>query len=297
MSFTNSFVNPVVRGVINPLKTITQKKELHFESRFRNNYGSLSDNPASFNYTLPNEIDDVVSLRLSSIHIPNAIYLISSASKNNIFYINEEDTPRTISSGNYSLANIHTAFETAIAIGGVSVTGDLNNDGKTIITNLSGNDITIHFYKQNECTNFMNTLGWILGFRTASVTIPNGSKATSSGIFDDGTTDYLYLEVDDFQRNVSNNNIVYLNKSTTNNNILGKVYKCPPDGTYKLNLCYDGYTNSEKTRRYYGPVRLSKFKFSLLDKFGNLVDLNNMDFSFTLEADVLYERDNVTIPC
>jgi len=30
-----------------------------------------------------------------------------------------------------------------------------------------------------------------------------------------------------------------------------------------------------------------------LDKFGDIIDLNKMDFSFTLELEVLYERNKI----
>ena len=89
-----------------------------------------------------------------------------------------------------------------------------------------------------------------------------------------------------------------INKTTSNNNILGKIYRSPVSQTYYLNNINTSTGNdADRARIYFGPVRLSKFKFSLLDKFGNLVDLNNMDYSFTLEVEVLYDRNNVTIPC
>ena len=48
-----------------------------------------------------------------------------------------------------------------------------------------------------------------------------------------------------------------------------------------------------KTRIYNGPVTLKKMHIRILDKFGNVIDLNNMDFSFTLELELLYENFNL----
>ena len=48
-----------------------------------------------------------------------------------------------------------------------------------------------------------------------------------------------------------------------------------------------------KIRIYNGPVTLKKLHIKILDKFGNVVDLNNMDFSFTLELEILYENFNL----
>ena len=47
-----------------------------------------------------------------------------------------------------------------------------------------------------------------------------------------------------------------------------------------------------KTRKYNGPVNIKKIHIKILDKFGNIVDLNNMDFSFTIEVEILYEGFN-----
>lgn len=42
------------------------------------------------------------------------------------------------------------------------------------------------------------------------------------------------------------------------------------------------------TRNYFGPVNLKKLNIKLLDEYGNAINLNNMDWSFTLE--VIKER-------
>ena len=42
-------------------------------------------------------------------------------------------------------------------------------------------------------------------------------------------------------------------------------------------------------RQYFGPIHLQKIAIRLLNRYGNVVDLNLQDFSFTLEMNVLYE--------
>ena len=39
-----------------------------------------------------------------------------------------------------------------------------------------------------------------------------------------------------------------------------------------------------------GPVNFERIHLKLLDEYGNLVYLNNMDFSFSLEFEILYEK-------
>jgi hypothetical protein len=306
MSDLNAFVNPVVRGIINPNKTITYKKELHFDSRFRDNYGAPKSSASSFLFNLPEEIDNVVSLRLASIGIPSIPLTISKSNDNNLFYIDANNgilTPIEIDEGNYSLSEllslindkIKDKFSTTVPILKFS---KAQSEEKTKIANTTETPIQIIFYQPENCTNFMSTLGWLLGFRKASITISKESTVVSCGLFDNNFIDYLYFSADDFQRNVSDNNIVYLNKTTMNKNILGKIYRSPSNGTYLLNTKNSSTSyDVDRSRIYFGPVRLSKFKFSLLDKFGNQIDLHNMDYSFTLEVEVLYDRNNVTIPC
>ena len=61
----------------------------------------------------------------------------------------------------------------------------------------------------------------------------------------------------------------------------------------KLSLVInDNNNNLAKIRRYNGPINLSKIQIKLLDQFGSIIDLNNMDFSMTLELELLYENFN-----
>jgi len=42
-------------------------------------------------------------------------------------------------------------------------------------------------------------------------------------------------------------------------------------------------------RDYFGPVNLQNMTIQLLDEYGRIVDLNNMDFSFCLTLSTLYD--------
>ena len=48
-----------------------------------------------------------------------------------------------------------------------------------------------------------------------------------------------------------------------------------------------------KTRRFDGPINLKKIHIRLLDQFGDIVNLNKMDFSFTIDLEILYERNKI----
>jgi hypothetical protein len=72
-------------------------------------------------------------------------------------------------------------------------------------------------------------------------------------------------------------------------NILAKI----PMVNGKLSFIISENNNPlTKIRKYNGPINLKKIHVKVLDKYGNIIDLNNMDFSFTLELEILYESFN-----
>ena len=61
----------------------------------------------------------------------------------------------------------------------------------------------------------------------------------------------------------------------------------------KLSLIIDDNTCPlTKTRKYNGPVNIRNLFIKILDQFGEIIDLNNMDYSLTLELEILYEGFN-----
>ena len=88
MSYTNTFENKVVPDTetpINPLKRVTRKLNIHFDSSFRDNY--YHQNPADYTYTLPDSINNIVSMRLSSLDIPSSWHSISYIQGTNRFVL------------------------------------------------------------------------------------------------------------------------------------------------------------------------------------------------------------------
>jgi hypothetical protein len=301
----NTFPNSLAAGNLNSIKRITQIQNLNLNSAFRTNYSTTSS--TSFQYIIPAEIKNVVSLRLSSIEIPNAWYLFSSANGNNQFIVST-----------YTLANGLNTYNITIPDGnyGAScLTNYLNNnffyksmtttDLKYIVFSIDSYSFKsifsvttvaplppAEFYFSLEFNvpvgqNVMNTFGWYLGFRHEyypDITV----SVISEGLFDGGGDRYIYFSLDDYQKNKNIENIVGLEYSILNEDILAKV----PMTNGKLCLVIDNSNQLAKTRRYNGPINLNRIQIHVLDKFGNIIDLNNMDFSFTLELEILYESFN-----
>ena len=72
-------------------------------------------------------------------------------------------------------------------------------------------------------------------------------------------------------------------------NIIAKI----PMVNGKLSMIIDDNSAPlTKTRRYNGPVNLRNLYIRIMDRFGSIIELNHMDYSFTLELEILYEGFN-----
>jgi hypothetical protein len=136
--------------------------------------------------------------------------------------------------------------------------------------------------------NFMNTFGWIIGFRVGNY-VKITSYIESEGLFDAGGDRYIYVCINDYQYNSNASNIVCFDKGILNEEVIAKI----PMVNGKLSLIInDNNLPLSKIRLYNGPVNLSRLQIKIMDHFGSIIDLNNMDFSLTLELQVLYESFN-----
>lgn len=269
----NVLNNPIVPGKLNTIKRILQTQNLHLHSCFRQNTMSSSD----YQYSLPSEIKHVVSMRLASIEIPNTRYLFSSKQKNNTFTIciHNQTTMIVIPDGNYTNDSLEECIHALLQIH--SIHFYINGQFHSIFE--SSTPFSIYFGE-----NIIHNCGWILGFRNECY--KNQSCIVSEGLFDAIGDRYIYLSVEDYQYNTNITNIVGIDRNFLDKSILAKV----PMNDEKFALIIHDTNPLCKVRQYNGPVTLKKLHIKILDKFGNVIDLNNMDFSFTLELEVLYEN-------
>jgi hypothetical protein len=144
-----------------------------------------------------------------------------------------------------------------------------------------------------------DTAGWMFGFRkpsykitkddtffdpytTSSVVIYKGFL-NSEGIYGGLINTYIFLSIDDYNNNYKRTVISNNEDFLVSNNILAKI----PVGTGSNTLLVqeDKYN---KIREYFGPVNIKKIRIKLLDRFGNVVELNNNNYTFTLQLTQLY---------
>lgn len=306
----NSFAYPVAPTNLNSIKRVTHYKNVCFDSTFRRDYYQTSS--CNFQYTIPSEVKNVVSMRLASLELPNTWYLFSKRNRTNYFImtvtefdVNQEmdvttDYKIEIPDGSYDIDTIATYLNTTYFYNSGN-TDSLSlfifvvseSTFKTTIAFYSGvNSANVSFslcFVDDLNHNIMNTFGWIMGFRLANYyNITDGAGITSEGMFDAAGDRYLYVAINDYQKNNNSLNMVCFDNSVMEEDIIGKI----PITTGKLSIIITESNTLVKTRRYNGPVNIRNLHIRLLDKFGDVLDLNNMDFSFTLEFEILYEKFN-----
>jgi hypothetical protein len=269
-----SFVNPLSPSDLNVVKRMTQVMNLDLNSCFRSNY--YASTASDFMYTLPSPIKNVVSMRLASIELPNAWYLIST---NNRCSIQHQGIlyEICIPAGNYDIDTLQDAFHSYLpatirfSIHPITFRTEFRVEGTASFYFSFGN-------------NLQSTLGWLLGFRLGGY--EEIGLLVSEGLFDAGGDRYIYMSLKDFQSNTHTLHMVGYERSSMDEDIIAKV----PLINGKLSLIVNTNDNPVvKIRKYNGPIHLTKIQVRLYDKFGEIIDLNHMDYSFTLEVEILYD--------
>ena len=304
-SYSSSYPSEYFAGVINPIKKKTIKKNLNIDSRFRENYyGSPATN---YNIVLPINMNNVLSMQLTSVEIPTSYYCVSKQYGNNFFHIVVGGAKAlvTIPSGNYkydAIANIINEAISHLAAPFDDVhfqvnLSALNNNGSAQMmvgwvtaSIYIGTNIGLDFQANINGDDDRNTplpmkLGWLLGFRNGIY--ENNQNYVSEGVIDVYGPRYLYLVVDDHNNSVSNGFYSAFNSSILNKNILARI---TVQTITPFSIIAQNTLNITSTsREYFGPVNIQHMNIQLLDEYGRVVDLNNMDYSFCLVLTTVYD--------
>jgi hypothetical protein len=167
-------------------------------------------------------------------------------------------------------------------------------------SHLGNYKIRINFNINNPNANSSNCysnelyqkLGWQLGFRNNSILIEqNDLFAISTGICHINYPRYIYIALDDFQSS-SQNHFAIASDSIVAPNIITRIniLSLLEEKTAFKQGAYAGdiYYNHKHIREYFGPTSINKLKVQLLDEYGRPFSLNNMDWSFIITFECLY---------
>jgi hypothetical protein len=235
--------------------------------------------------------------------LPTSYYVVSKQYNNNYFNIvvNGENRVISIPDGNYTQSTIMDIINTQLTQAGapfsyisfiVNLTNNTTGSAQTLVgPNVTGvvTQLELNFqYDRNGIEDRGTPLplkfGWNLGFRNG---IYSGvTNYVSEGIVDLTGPRYFYLVVDDYNNNVNNNFYSAFNSSILNKNILARISL----QANTFNILEQNNLNIVTTpREYFGPINLYTMNIQLLDEYGRVVDLNNMDYSFCLTLITVYD--------
>jgi len=303
--YSQSYPSEFYPGTLNPLSKRILRQNINIDTRFRDNYyGSLASN---FHVDLPIRLTQVVSLQLSALELPSTFYVISKVFGNNFFVlqiVNEQSLMVTIPDGNYDYLGLQNYINkylislTDSPYHHIQVLADINTpqgtgpssgSGRMIFGSSTGTQaFSINFLTDSVGNDDRQTplplkLGWIMGFRQGFY--ENALTYVSEGIVNLIGPRYIYLVVDDYNNNVNDGFYGAFNSSILNKNILARISL---QGSVFNVLSQNSLATITTPRQYFGPVDIQKLNIQLLDEYGRVLDLNNMDYSFCLTFQTIY---------
>lgn len=322
--YANAYVNNFVKGTINPIKQTTIRNTLNIDTRFRDNYyGSSSTN---FQFDLPIKLTSVLTMEMTAFEIPNSFMNISKQMANNFFTIVVnvgeilEVGTVVIPTGNYVFADliqyinnyISRVFKDNKYLKHIYFTNNITSisTSDSLVLGFSGSGQTVvginsSYLKDNKDKELFNfslrfdlnidenqdetplplKLGWMLGFRNG--VYENNVAYVSEGLINLDGPRYVFLVVDDYNNNVNNGFYSAFTNSMLNKNILARISLQP--GNFNTTSSQNNLSIISYPRQYFGPVNIQKINVQLLDEYGRILNLNNMDFSFCLSFQNVYD--------
>ncbi len=293
-------------GWINPVKKYNRSIVLNIDTRFRESY--YVTQPSNFHINLPMKINSVVNMQLSAIEFPpTAFYAISKMLGNNFFWVRAgtetaddlETAVIILPDGNFTpfdavsfinayLQSLTTTTYLQYIYFSVNenATGTSGSSQLLVAINTSYPfgvpfNFIIDLQADINGTPDYSTplplkLGWKLGFRNGVYV--NNSAYISEGVINLAGASYLYLAIDDYN-NANNTFFSAFNESLLNKNILARI---AVQSSVAEAITFSNIGLVTTPREYYGPVNIEKMQIQMLDEYGRIINLNNMDYSFCL---------------
>ena len=309
---------------INPFATTTRTQLLNINTRFRKSYYDTI--PTDFVISLPEEFKNVISITVTNVQIPNTNYTFSSGLGTNEFSVELYDISGTggimnqakkvikITNGIYTGLILEQYLNTYIfsdtSLNRIACKYDeisrkfrffrdyrpLADGG--LPEDPSGMEYRFNIdwrLKEDPTRPVQLNMGWILGYRqqyydwssnyvnSSAVSYKNQEGYNPEALYDNLGSRYFILCIDDFNKNYSNTLTSPFQESVFNDqNAIAKV----PNNPNLINFDDIFY---QSRRSYFGPVNINRLQIKLLDELGRTVDLNNNDFSFSIQIEQLYD--------
>lgn len=261
---------------------------INIDSRFRKD---IEDPSTNFDFLLLKRMKNIISVRLSSIEFPN-VYYTFSRTRGNISFVWYFDPifkkTVTIPEGNYDPISIASTIQGLMG-NGFTVSFD-QISGKILFSNPKS--FTLDFQTGNHLSfiprKFDNGLGYNLGFRSKSLYTSNVESdllgiplqlapytIKSDSIIDTIDNNYIFLTLDPDWK-------VVINQAADKN--LHFSFAKVIINVGKGEVLYDNGANTLTKEFFFRqPTDISSFPVMVTDPYDQLINLNGMDFSFSLE--------------
>ena len=298
---------------------------LNVDTIFRDDLTQPSSN---FDVVLPTQLDKVTKLQLSSIEFPSTFYMISPSLGNNYFvlkFIDDTNTMThtticTIPQGNYTQTSFIIALNNrnnykyilnssdeesnlldelfSTDIFSIDVDGEGSGTGKILFNynSTSINNVQLCFdtnvHGQMSNIDLHKKIGWIMGFRKNNYSLLKNTDddfvVNSEGLVNISGPKYIYFVVNDYNANQFTSSFISaFNSLTLNKNILARV----PLTSTNFGFEVINIMNVVSTpREYANPITINKLSIQIMDEFGRILDLNNMNVSFCLSIFSKYSK-------
>ena len=326
--YANAYINNFVKGTINPIKQTTIRNTLNIDTRFRDNYyGSSSTNfqldlPIKLSsiltmemtaFEIPNSFMNISKqmgnnfftiiahvgeiFEVGTVVIPTGNYVfvdliqyinnyisIVFKDKKYLKYIYFTNNITSISTSETLVLGFSGTGQTIVGINSsyLNDNKEVNKDGELFNFSLR---FDLNVDENPDDTPLPLKLGWMLGFRNGAY--ENNSVYVSEGLINLDGPKYVFLVVDDYNNNVNNGFYSAFTNSMLNKNILARISLQP--GSFQTTSSQNNLSIISYPRQYFGPVDIQKINVQLLDEYGRVLNLNNMDFSFCLSFQAVYD--------
>ena len=205
--------------------------------------------------------------------------------------------------GNQRIVASYSSYSNKITIGINNIdSSDLSNNS-TNHKDLSGIELYFNipsgtvadislgtFETTSSNLSVREKLGFMMGYKSAKY-VGNTSYVTESPA-NLLSSNYFYLIVNDFIGNHTESNIIAYTDSYNSKDVFAKISKnnmTPISTTLKQTATQAQNPMFVVSRKYMGPVNIKKLRLSVVDEFGRVIDLNNLDWSCTIKFTYLYE--------
>jgi hypothetical protein len=307
-------------GVINPLNKRVINKCLNIDTKFRDSI--LNTQSSDFTIQLSTKLNKVVSMELAAIELPLTFYGISASNGNNYLYIRVNHTTDEydcieaekifiIPDGNYNAIDLIHKINSIVSPKNdddkllepdiifsylefiLDITENGSGSGKVILHTVGEfadtiNGITMDFTRNihgtPDSTNIATRIGWNLGFLKPLYT--DEIYYTSDSVIESKNTRYIYLSIDDFNKNSNNPFISVFNQSILNDDVLARI---SIKGSHLSLIMDNDMTIVTEPRQYFGPVDIQRLRIRLFDEYGRILQMNGSNFSFCLKLKLLYD--------